>query len=82
LKRIPPKKLCPFLKDDVHFALECLENQCACYVRMEKPSFLTANVVNPEAYYKYEGCGLVNAIPWELVERKPEAKTPEQKVSK
>ena len=73
----PQKKLCPFAATDPDVSAECLGEACACHVTMTKPAFLTANIVNPETIYKYEGCGLVNIIPWQLVES--ESKSPENK---
>jgi len=47
----------------------CIGNKCANYVKVQTPAFIYDNIIDPENYYRYEGCGLVHIIPWELVKR-------------
>jgi len=77
------RKLCPLAaahpnnEDSI-----CLGEYCACYVKLVKPCYIQTEkyrLVDPEYFYRYAGCGLVRAIPWELVkrERKPKKQAAE-----
>lgn len=58
-------KICPLNRS------ECLTEKCACYIKIVKPSWISRSrgIIDPEQYYRYEGCGLVKAIPWRLINR-------------
>ncbi len=77
------RKLCPLAA--AHPNQEdstCLGKDCAIYVRVLKPRVMSCfgrDYVDPEHYLAYEGCGLVNAIPWELKENVQAPKTSEDK---
>lgn len=79
------KKLCPILvagDRDSSGNNGCLGEACAVYVKIHKPRALTDGHINfcdPEAYLKYEGCGLVQQIPWTLVKVEDEPKNAEGK---
>jgi len=55
-------KVCPFTQKPCH-------EGCALYVRIVKPRTI-AGYVDPESVLAYEGCGLVQQIPWRVVKRK------------
>ena len=67
------KKVCPFAA--AHPQQEnsdCLGEECACYVKLNKRQLMLAEHCNrpdQEFCYRYSGCGLVTRIPWELVKR-------------
>jgi hypothetical protein len=45
---------------------------------MQKPRLMQTgniNLVDPESFYRYVGCGLVAHIPWELVNNGSDSKT-------
>ena len=57
---------------------DCLGEACACHVKIQKPHLIqTGNrsFVDPVNYYRYDGCGLVAHIPWELVNRENDSIT-------
>jgi len=84
---MPEKKLCPLAAahPDMEDAI-CLGEDCACHVKIHKSNLLSYDgrrFVDPEHYLRYNGCGLVNIVPWEIVEYPKEApKTAEEKQTK
>ena len=57
---------------------DCMGEACACYVKMQKPRLMqtgNTSLVDPQNFYRYDGCGLVAHIPWELVNRENAPKT-------
>jgi len=56
-------KFCPFAKS------ECLTEACACYIKAVKPVFISPGIIDPKSLHRYEGCGLVSAIIWQLIDR-------------
>lgn len=78
--KMPEKKLCPLAA--AHPDMEdasCLGEACACHVNIVKPAWLSRkhSIVDPESYYRYQGCGLVRVIPWQLVKREQKPKVEE-----
>ncbi len=75
------KKQCPLAS--IHPAQEnsdCLGESCACYVKIYKPKPIAVfgrEFADPEHYLKFEGCGLLNTIPWQHVEYPKEQKNAE-----
>ncbi|MCX8151386.1 MAG: hypothetical protein N3D85_07820 [Candidatus Bathyarchaeota archaeon] len=57
-------KFCPFINRD------CLTEKCACYTKTFKPVYRSRSqgITDPRFYYRYIGCGLVKAIPWQLID--------------
>jgi hypothetical protein len=43
--------------------------ECAVFVKLFKPKFLTQNIPDPEEYFSFEGCGLIHEIPWMMKHR-------------
>lgn len=72
-------KLCPLkLIGEANGSSECEGENCACYIKLVKPRYAKTEkytLVDHEYFYRYAGCGLVHAIPWELVERERKPKT-------
>lgn len=68
------EKLCPY-KQSEHGDLErlCDKHKCRLWVKLVKDRLLVtgkdSRMVDPDAEYIYEGCGLVTAIPWILVNK-------------
>jgi hypothetical protein len=57
---------------------DCLEEACACYVKMHKPRPLQADnlaIADPEYFYRYRGCALVTHIPWDPVKQEKNQST-------
>jgi len=76
------KKICPFAAAQPdQESSDCLGPNCACYISIVKPVFLSKSpvIVDPENYYCYKGCGLVRVVPWQLVKREQTPKAPEDK---
>jgi len=51
----------------------CMREYCALYVRLQKPRILRYDLngierktIDPTGVYVFEGCGLLNQIPWRL----------------
>lgn len=65
------RKVCPLAAaQPLQKNSDCLGEACACYVKMQKPRLMQTgnpNLVDPECFYRYVGCGLVAHIPWEPV---------------
>lgn len=57
-------KICPLNREHT-----CTE-RCALFIRMWKPREIAPSVYDPESILEYEGCGLVNQVPWKIVKRK------------
>lgn len=50
---------------------DCLGEACVVYVKICKPKPIAVfgrEFADPEHYLKFEGCGLLNTVPWERVE--------------
>ena len=61
---------------------DCLGEECACYVKLNKRQPMLAeysNLPDQELNYSYSGCGLVTRIPWELVKREETQKETQSK---
>jgi hypothetical protein len=60
-------KFCPFNKS------ECLSERCMCYIKITKPSYESSShrILDPTQYYKYEGCGLVTSLPYQVIHVNP-----------
>ena len=43
--------------------VKCRRAKCALWIRIEKP------LANPFYKLRYEGCGLIARVPWELVKK-------------
>ncbi len=67
-------KVCPFASAQPQQTnSNCLGEACACYVKMHKPRVLRIRgiaVADEKFYLRYEGCGLISHIPWNLVIKK------------
>ncbi len=37
----------------------CQEAKCALFVKVVKPAYIAKGIIDPECFYCYEGCGLV-----------------------
>jgi hypothetical protein len=67
------KKLCPILvaaDRENRGNNGCLGEMCAVFLKIHKPNVLTYGNVSycePEEYLRFEGCGLVQHVPWERV---------------
>lgn len=64
----------------------CDGEKCQIWVKLVKDRILVTGpdqkMVDPDAEYHYEGCGLVTAIPWILVNKvKPKSES-EKKIEK
>ncbi len=60
------KKICPLLfivASDQENGNRCLGKECAVFIKLFKPKFLTKDIPDPEEYYSFEGCGLIHEIP-------------------
>lgn len=68
-------KTCPFQFNPLaeHPLRQCNEEGCRIWVKMMKDRILVtgkhSKMADPDSYYVYEGCGLVTAIPWMLVNK-------------
>lgn len=66
----PTEKTCPLLRlqqDVVQMEPKCLGEKCALFVRIWKHRVLEAGqdkYPDSEKYHVYEGCGLIQHIPW------------------
>lgn len=52
--------------------VKCIGENCAAYLKMMKPRVFGAGqnaYPDPETYLRYEGCGLVTLIPWQVAKR-------------
>jgi len=72
------KKICPLLfivASDIEKENVCLGKECAVFIKLVKPKFLTLDIPDPDVYFSFEGCGLIHEIPWVTKHRdKKEAK--------
>lgn len=70
-------KLCPMAigRPNTESAL-CREAKCALFVKVVKPAYIAKGIIDPECFYCYEGCGLVQVVPWKL-ENRPEKRNPQ-----
>jgi hypothetical protein len=58
---------------------DCLEEACACYVKMHKQRILHIDgltVPDEKFYLRYRGCGLISRIPWNIVKFKAKKTAP------
>ena len=56
-------KICPLT------GRACLGEHCALYVRVIKPKIIKQGLnefVDPTGVYVFEGCGLIQQVPWRL----------------
>lgn len=68
-------KYCPFSNSC------CVTEECACYIKVVKPMILSKKLglTDPDRFYAYKGCGLVKAIPWQIIDRDSIKKDKDQK---
>ena len=66
-------KICPLAAaNPQQMNSDCLGEACACYVKMNKPRVLhiaNIDVADEKFLLRYEGCGLVTHIPWDVVKK-------------
>jgi hypothetical protein len=64
------QRVCPFTRGfSGSKSTFCVGKNCACYVRVVKPAFITKEIVDSENFYAYEGCGLIRVTAWNLLRR-------------
>lgn len=61
------KKACPILMGATGTYEDCMEEACALWVKLEK------RTVTPYGHWEYEGCGLINTVPWRYAKHDSEA---------
>jgi len=61
------KKICPLMTREIK-PVKCRRAKCALWIRIEKP------LANPFYKLRYEGCGLIARVPWELVKKEENKK--------
>lgn len=57
------ERKCPFTRKP------CMGEECACWIQICKPVKIAEGVYDPLRKLVYEGCGLVNTVPWRLEKR-------------
>lgn len=65
------KKICPLLSSyalakgiSTKTAMPCIGEKCALWISIAK------DMINPHYRHEYDGCGLVNTVPWKIVKVK------------
>ena len=67
------KKICPFPSNTPDSIPYCIGEACALYVKLVTPIILTdgkTSYQEPDKYRVFEGCGLIQQVPWETRQRK------------